>query len=55
MTCGEYTKSKDEDHAQLIQQNEPNSTLGAIMSVLAFEFEGLYGLDTSVPITKDSN
>ena len=50
----ERTKSKDEKDAQLIRRMEPISTIGPILSVRAFDFVGLYGLNILVSSTKDS-
>ena len=37
--CGEFTKSWEEEDAQLAQRVEPNSTVGTIVSMRVFEFE----------------
>ena len=51
--CEEFTKSQDQEDAQLIQRIEPNSTIGLIILVRALEFESLYGLDFLVTGTTD--
>ena len=51
---GELAKSKDHVDAQLIRKKPPNSTVWPILSLRAFELEGLYRLDILVPHTADS-
>ena len=44
-SCGEFTKSQDQDGSQLISWIQSNSTIGLIILVRALEFESLSGLD----------
>ena len=47
------TESKDPDDMQLIRRIQPNSTIGPVLLVRAFDFESLHGLDMWVPSSKD--
>ena len=45
--CGEFTKSKNQEDAQLIR-TEPKSSIGPILSVCWSESESLYGMNILV-------
>ena len=46
---GDAGTSKDTTTRTLVYKLRPNSTIGPILSVRAFEFESVYGLDTREP------
>ena len=54
--CGVFTNSKkDHKDTQLLNRSLPNAKTGFILSVRAFEFENMYGLDISSPTRRTTN
>ena len=51
--CGQFIKSKEQEDAEVGHRIKSKSSVEPILSVRAFEFGSLYGLDILVPSPRD--